>query len=95
MNASLDNQSLKRDSLFAEIPEQVCNCEHHQSDTYLQLKQDPTQGLGFKSELPASTLNLFSQHDQQYQDDRINVSTQHQEYQADISMASSKKYNGL
>ena len=58
------------------------------------MKQEITPGLGVKSELPASTLNL-SQNDQLYQDHKAIVSTQHQEYTDDISMASSNEYNGL
>ena len=95
VNASLDNPG---DSLFATSHDQVLKCELQQldikPDLYLQLKQEITPGLGVESELPASTLNL-SQYDQQYQNHKTIVSTQHQEYQADISMAFSKEYNGL
>ena len=86
VNASLHNQS------------QVCNCELQHLDIkpypYLHEKPD-LPDVNFKSELPASTLNSLSQNDQQYQDDKTIISTQHQENQAYISMTSSKEYNGL
>ena len=100
-NASLHNQIFKDDSLFAASCGPVFNCEPQQWDIkpdpylHLHLKQDLTPDLSLKSELPASTLNSFLQHDQQYQDDKTIVSTEHQEYQADISMDSSKKYKSL
>merc|ERR1719239_1891094 len=93
MNASLHNQ---KDSIFDVSPGPTMRHEPQQwnikSDLYLQVKQDLTPGSSLKSELPVSTLNLHS-HDQQYQDDKIIVSTQHQEYQSDIVMASPMKYN--
>ena len=101
VNASQYNQSLQGDSFFShdqvlKYEEQQIKCEPQQwdikPDPYLQLKQELTPGLSLKSEEPVSTLNLLSQHDQQ--DKTIN-STQHQEYQTDISMASSNEYNGL
>ena len=95
VSASLHNQSHQCDSLSAVSCDQVCNCQQQQSDTYLKLKQDLTQGLSIKSEPPAPTLNLLSHNDHQYQDDKAIVSTQHQEYQADVSMVSSKEYKGL
>ena len=99
VNASLYDQRLQDDSFFSHY--QVLKHEQQQRDIkpdpHLQLNQELTPGLSLKSEDPASTLNLLSQHDQQDQDDKTIVSTQYQEYQADISMASSKeyKYNGL
>ena len=99
MNCSLHNQSFQEDSLFAVSSGLGLKCEKQECDIkpdpYIQVKQELTPGLGFKSELPSSTLNLLSHHDTQYQDYKPIVSTQHQEYQADISMASSKKHNGL
>ena len=96
VNASPHNQSLQGDSLSAVSRLPVLKCEQQQwdvkPDLYLQLKQDLTPGLSFKSELPASTSNLFSQ---QYQDDKTIVSTQHQDDQAHTSMDFFKKYNGL
>ena len=99
VKASLHNQNQQGDSLCSVSCDQVCNCEPQQQweskpDPYLQLEQDLTPDMRFESELPASTLNLHSQHDQDYQDIKPIVSTQHQEYQADISMAFSKEYNG-
>ena len=103
VNASQYNQSLQGDSFFShdqvlKYEEQQIKCEPQQwdikPDPYLQLKQELTSGLSLKSEEPVSTLNLLS-HDQHYQDDTTIVSTQHQEYQSDIVMASPKKYNGL
>ena len=97
VNASPHNQSLQGDSLSAGSCLPVLKCEQQQwdvkPDLYLQLKQELTPGLGFKSELPTSTLNLLSRPDQQYQDDKSIISIQHQEYQADIG--SSSRYNGL
>ena len=90
MNVSLDNQSLQGDSLSAVSCDQVCNCEQQQSDPYLQVKQELTPDLSYESEQPASNLNLLTHHDQQYEDDKTIISTQHHEYQADIPMASSK-----
>ena len=96
--SSLHNQCLQGDSLFAVSRDQVLKCEIQQwdikPDPYLKLKQELTPGQAVKSELPASTLNL-SQNDQLYLDHKAIVSTQPQEYQADISMAFSKEYNGL
>ena len=96
VNAPQYNQSLQGDSFFRH--DQVLKYEEQQSgiipDPYIKLEQDLTPGLNLKFELPASPLNI-SQHDQQHQDDETIVSTQHQEYQADISMASSNEYNGL
>ena len=95
VNSSLHNQ---KDSIFDVSRDPIVKCEPQQwnikSDLYLQVKQDLTPCTCLKSELPVSTLNLHS-HDQQYQDDTTIVSTQHQEYQSDIVMASPKKYNGL
>ena len=96
VNTSLHNQ---KDSLFVVSRDQVLKSELQQwdikPDPYSQLKQELTPGLGVKSELPASTLNL-SQNDQCCQDHKAIVSTQHQENQEDISMAFSKEYyNGL
>ena len=96
VNASLHNQSHQSDS--SENHDQVYNCGLHQLDIkpYPYLHQKPDlPDLNFKSELPASTLNSLSQNDQQYQDDKTVVYTQHQEYQSDISMASSKSWDGL
>ena len=85
------------DSFFHKTNDQVCKCELQQFDVkpypYLHQKQD-LPDLNFKSELPASTSNYLSQYDQQYQDDKPVVSTQHQENQSDIVMASSKACNG-
>ena len=98
VNTSLHDQCHQGDSIFGISHNQVFKCEPQQWDIkpnlYLELKQELTPGLGFKSELPACTLNL-SQRDQQFQDDKTDVSTQQQEYQADASMASSKENNGL
>ena len=95
VNASLHNQSHQGDSILDENHDQDCKCELQQLDIkpciFLHQKPD----LNFKSELPASTLNSLSQNDQQYQDDKTIISTQHQEYQAYISMTSSKECNGL
>ena len=95
VNSSLHNQ---KDSILDVSRDPIVKCEPQQwnikSDLYLQVKQDLTPGSSLKSELPASNLNLLS-HDQHYQDDTTIVSTQHQEYQSDIVMASSRKYNGL
>ena len=90
MNVSLDNQSLQGDSLSAVSCDQDCNYDQYQSDPYLKLKQESTPDFSFESEQPASYLNLLTYHDQQYEDDKATISTQHQEYQADIPMASSK-----
>ena len=104
VNASQYNQSLQGDSFFShdqvlKYEEQQIKCEPQQwdikPDPYLQLKQELTPGLSLKSEEPVSTLNLLSQHDQQYLHDKPIVSTQYQENQADISMAFSNEYNGL
>ena len=96
VSASLPNQIHQDYSFFDE--NQDCNCELQQLDIkpypYFHEKPD-LQDLNFKSELPASTLDSLSQHDQQYQDDKPVVYTQHQEYQSDISMASSKSCDGL
>ena len=101
VNASQYNQSLQGDSFFShdqvlKYEEQQIKCEPQQwdikPDPYLQLKQELTPGLSLKSEEPVSTLNLLSQHDQQ---DKTIDSTQYQEYQTDIWMASSNEYNGL
>ena len=89
-NNSLHNQSLQSDSLLAVSQDPVLKIEHQQwdikpdpwnfkADPYLQVKQDLTPD--WSSEQSASTLNPLSYHDQQYQDD--------------ISIASSKEYNGL
>ena len=98
VNSTLENQSLHGDSLFAESHEKVLKYEQQQwdikPDPYLPPKQELTPSLNFKSEEPASTLNL-SHHDQHHQDDKTIISTQHQENQAYISMTSSKEYNGL
>ena len=98
VNDSLHNQSHQGDTIFDENPDKKCNNELQQLDVkpypYLHQKQDLSD-LNFKSELPASTLNSLSQHDQQYQDDKTVVYTQHQEYQSDISMASSTSCDGL
>ena len=95
VNAFQFNQNLQGDSFFSH--DQVLKYEKQQCDIkpdpYLKLEQEP--GLSLKSEEPVSTLNLLSQQDQQYQDDEIIVSSQHQEHQADISMTSSDEYNGL
>ena len=65
-NASLHNQSLNGDSLFAVSHDQVFKCEPHQwdvkPDLYLQVKQDLTQD--FKSELH-----------QEYQEDIVMASS--------------------
>ena len=100
LNTTLDHQSLDGDSLFAESHHKVMKCELQQwdikPDLCLPLKQDLTPGLSLKSELPTSTLNLLSQHDQHEEDDKTLVSTQHQKYPADVVMAFSKEYqNGL
>ena len=101
VNASQYNQSLQGDSFFShdqvlKYEEQQIKCEPQQwdikPDPYLQLKQELTPGLSLKSEEPVSTLNLLSQHDQH---DKTIDSTQYQEYQTDIWMASSNEYNGL
>ena len=97
VNAFQFNQNLQGDSFFShdqvlKYEKQQCECDI-KPDPYLKLEQEP--GLSLKSEEPVSTLNLLSQHDQQYQHDKPIVSTQHQENQADISMASSNEYNGL
>ena len=96
VNVSLHNQ---KDSNFDVSLDPIMKCEPQQwdikPDLYLQVNQDLTHGSSLKSELPASTLNLLSQHDQQYQDDKTIVCTQHQEYQTDISMDFSNEYNGL
>ena len=98
VNASLHNQSLHGDSVFAVGHDQVLKCELQQwdikPDPYLQLKKELTPCLGVKSEMPASTLNI-SENNQLYHDYKAIVSTKHQEYQEDISMAFSKEYNGL
>ena len=104
VNASQYNPSFQGDSFFSH--DQVLKYEEQQieyepqqwdikPDPYLQLKQELTPGVSLKSELSDSTLNLLSQHDQQYQDDKTIVCTQHQEYQAGISKSSSKEYKGL
>ena len=97
VNTSLHNQCHQGDSVFDVSNDQVFKCEPQQWDIkpnlYLEPKQELTSGLGFKSELPAWTLN-HSRHNQRYQEDKIDVSTHKQEYQADISMASSKENNG-
>ena len=95
VNTSLYNQCHQGDSIFDENHDQDCKCELQQLDIkpYPYLHQKPD--LNFESELPASTLNSLSQHDQQYQDDKTVVYTQHQEYQSDISMTSSKACQGL
>ena len=89
VNASLHNQSHQGDSIFDENHDQVCHLELQQLDNkphpYLHQKPDlPDQN--FQSEQPASTLISISQHDQQYQDDKTVVYTQHQEYQSGISI---------
>ena len=97
VNASLHNQHHQGDTIIPVSQNPVLKYENWdiKPGPYLQLKQELTPDLGFKSELPASTLNLLSHHDHQYQDEKTIVTTQHQEYQADISMASSKEDNGL
>ena len=95
LNTSLHNQGRHGDSLFSASQDLKCELQQWdiKPDPYFQLKQELTPGLGVKSELPASTLNL-SQKDELYLDHKAIVSTQPQEYQADISMAFSKEYNG-
>ena len=97
VNASLHNKNPYCDSLFDASHDQVLKYEPQlldiKPDLNLLLKQEMTPGLGFKSELPASTLNL-SQNDQLYLDHKAILSTHPQEYQADISMTFSNKYNG-
>ena len=98
VNASLhNNQSHQDHSIFDENHGHDCNCELQQLDIkpfpYLHQKKD-LRDLNCKYELPVSTLNSLSNHDQQYQDDKTVVSTQHQENQSDIAMASSKACNG-
>ena len=98
VNDSLHKQSLHSESLLAVSPDQDLKYEQQQwdvkPDPYFPLKQELTPGLSLKSELPASSSSL-SQPGQQYQDDQTISSTQHKEYPADISMASSKEDNGL
>ena len=94
VNDSLHNQNFQGDSFLGH--DQDLKQEQQQwdfkPDPYLESKQYLRPGLNWKSEELAST-----QHDHQFQDDKTIVSTQHQEYQADISMASSKskEHNGL
>ena len=97
VNGSLHNQSPQGDSITDVSHNPVLKCENWdiKPGPYLHLKQDLTPDLGFKSELPASTLNLLSGYDPQYQDDNTIVTTEYQEYKADVSMASSKEHNGL
>ena len=86
------------DSMYEKSEQHQCECELQQwdikPDPYLQLKQELTPDLSVKTELPTSTLNI-SENDQLYHDYKAIVSTKHQEYQEDISMAFSKEYNGL
>ena len=94
VNASLHNQSHQCGST---CDENNCECELQELDIkpypYLHQKSD-LPDVHFESEQPASTSNSLSQHDQQYQDDKTVVYTQHQEYQSDISMTSSKACDG-
>ena len=98
VNSSLHNQCHQGDAIFGVSHDQVFKCEPQQWDLkpnlYLELKQELTPGLGLKNELPAWTSNHL-RHNQQYQDDKTDVSIQQQEYQTDASMASSKQSNGL
>ena len=104
VNESLGNQTLQRDSVQCEL---ICNCEQQHSGTYLPVKQELSPYLPLKQELSpvesfqpeetASSLNLLSRHNQHFQEDETIISTQHQEHQADtdLSVASSKEYNGV
>ena len=80
-------------SLFAANEDPILKYRWNiKPDPDLQLKQELSlPDFSVKSEQMAST----SDHNQQYQDDKTTISTQHQEYKADISMSSAKEYIGL
>ena len=108
--ASLHHQHLQCGSHFGANCDEDCDCETWDVKpdlSSLLLKQAVSPGLSLTSEqqtevnpgpflqLPASSFDDLSQHDQQHQDDETIVSTQHRVDQADTSMDSAVEYSGL